>query len=199
MQLSTPESRPIPGSLEDALVATEGRPDFEAAALQEDAARLRTVASDMRWAPTVDLQFQYNYNQNTGFQDDPTSWQLALVGSWTLWDGGLRLAESAEYRSQRRQAALQLRQLREDAAEEVRVAWESYQRAQLALSAVDDELDLAAENLRLAEKSFEVGAGTSLEVQQAQVMRRSAELSAIQQRMARDLAALQLELATGRL
>jgi len=191
--------RSVPDTLEAALVATEGRADFAAAELQVDAARLRTVASDMRWLPVVDLSFQYNYNQNTGFQDDPTAWQLALVGSWQLWDGGLRMAESAEYRSQRRQAELQVRQLRENAAEEVRIAWEAYQRAELALAAVDEEIGLASENVRLAEKSFEVGAGTALEVQQAQVMRRSAELNAIQQRMARDIAALQLELATGRL
>ncbi|MEZ4321296.1 MAG: efflux RND transporter permease subunit [Myxococcota bacterium] len=198
-ELELPESPSAMGSLSEAIGSIPGRPDLEAAELQIQAASLQHTASNMRWAPVVDAQFKYSYNQNTGFQDDPTSWQLALVGKWTLWDGGLRVAESAEYASRRRMAELQARQLRETAEEEVRVSWEALQRANRGLSAVDDELALADENVRLAERSFEVGAGTWLEVQQAQVMRQSAQLNAIQQRMNRDVAALQLQLATGRL
>lgn len=197
--LETPAPHPVPEALEQALAGIEGRADLEAADLQEQAAQLRTTAANMEWLPVVDLRFQYNYNQNTGFQDDPTSWQLAVVGRWNLWDGGARMVQASEYRSQRRMAELQTRQLRENASEDVRLAWEAYQRAVIALEAVDDEQRLAAENLLLAERSFEVGAGTALEVQQAQLLRRSADLNAIQQRMARDIAVLQLELATGRL
>jgi len=199
VELEFPEQPVVPDTLADAVGSIPGRPDVEAASLQIDAAALAQTASTMRWAPTVDAQFQYAYNQNTGFQNDPTAWRLALVGKWTLWDGGMRNVETAEYRSKRRIAELQAQQLTEVAEEEVRVAWESLLRARRGLEAIDDELALAQENVRLAERSFEAGAGTWLEVQQAQVMLQSAQLNAIEQQMNRDMAAMQLQLATGRL
>jgi outer membrane protein TolC len=197
--LVVPDQPAVQPTLQDAMNDVVGRQDLKAADLQIQAVHLQRVASDMRWAPVVDAQFTYNYNENTGFQDDPTNWQFVLAARWTLWDGGLRMAESSEFAIQKQMAELQRRQLREQAEQDVRVAWEALQRARRGLDAVDDELALAAENVRLAEKSFEVGAGTWLEVQQAQVMQRSAQLNAIQQRMNRDLAAMQLQLTTGRL
>ncbi len=199
VELAVPERPQVQSSLQEAMNDVVGRSDLKAADLQIQAAHLQRVASDMRWLPTVDAQFAYNYNENTGFQDDPTNWQFVLSARWSLWDGGLRMAESSEYAVQKQMAELQRRQLRETAEQDVRVAWEALQRASRGLEAVDDELALAAENVRLAEKSFEVGAGTWLEVQQAQVMQRSAQLNAIQQRMNRDIAAMQLQLTTGRL
>jgi outer membrane protein TolC len=196
-ELVLPDPAGAPGSLDAALVEVVGRADLEAAELQTQSARLAHTARAMTWAPVVDAQFKYNYSQNTGFQDDPTNWQFLISAGWTLWDGGLRVAETREYASQVRMAELRSRQLQEGAEEEVRVAWEGLQRASRSMTAVDDELSLARENVRLAEGSFQAGNATWLEVQQAQLTLQSAELNAIQQRMNRDLAALQLGLATG--
>ena len=195
--LELPQSPVLPGELEQALGQLDERPDVRAAELQTEAAGLQRVASDMRWLPVVDAQFSYNYSQNTGFQDDPTNWRVALVGTWNLWDGGLRLAESAEYASQRRLAQLQHRQIREDAEEQLRVAWETWRTAEEALTTVADEQALAEENIRLAEQSFSAGAATWLEVREARVSLASARLSALQQRMDRDVAALDVRLAMG--
>ncbi|MCA9566895.1 MAG: efflux RND transporter permease subunit, partial [Myxococcales bacterium] len=196
-ELEAPSSPAIPGSLEEAVSGLEGRPDVEAADLRIQAASLQHTASNMRWMPVVDAQFKYAYNQNTGFQNDPTMWNLALVGTWNLWDGGLRMAESAEYASQRRLAELQRAQVVQDAEEEVRVAWETWETAEQALRAVQDETALAEENIRLAEQSFAAGAATWLEVREARVFLASARLHALEQRMNRDVAALSVRLAMG--
>lgn len=195
--LVMPESPAAPKALDEALRDLNYRPDVAASELQIESARLARVAAIGQWLPVVDAQFKYAYNQNTGFQSDPTSWTLALVGTWQLWDGGLRMAETAEYASQRRVAEYQRQQLLWDAEEEVRVAYETYTSASRALEAVEDEEALALENIRLAEQSFEVGAATWLEVRESRVLLASARLHAIEQRMNRDIAALSLRLAMG--
>lgn len=195
--LELPDAPPLPGAIDEALGRIDDRPDLKAADLQIRAAGLQTTASNLRWLPVVDAQFVYAYNENTGFQDDPTSWRLALVGTWNLWDGGLRLAESAEYASQKRLAELQRQQVAQDAEEELRVAWETWETAESALLAVEDEAALAEENIRLAEQSFAAGAATWLEVREARVMLASSRLNALQQRMNRDVAALDVRLAMG--
>jgi multidrug efflux pump subunit AcrB/outer membrane protein TolC len=195
--LEMPASPAVPEALQLALDSVDNRPDVLAADLQIQSASLARTAAAAQWLPVVDAQFQYAYNQNTGFQDDPTAWTIALVGTWQLWDGGLRMAETAEYASQRRLAEYQRIQLLQDAEEEVRNAWETYTAAARALRAVEDEEALALENIRLAEQSFEVGAATWLEVRESRVLLASARLHAIEQRMNRDIAALSLRLAMG--
>ncbi len=194
--LEIPEIPVLP-PMSDLLGRLRARPDIRAATEQIRAASLRTLSSRLRWLPTIDAQFHTSYNQNTGFQDDPTSWTLAVVGRWELWDGGLRLAESAEYASQTRMARLRLRQREDDAKEELRLAWETYRTAEIALEDLGREVDLAEENLRLAEESLAVGAATWLELRQARTALSAARLEQLQRRADRDLAALAVRFAAG--
>ena len=179
--------------------AKHQRPDVLAAQWRTRALRTQRAGQDMRWLPTLDVTGSYNYTQNTGFNDRNWTWRIALSGTWELWDGGLRIAERRETASQARAAqiseALTIRQ----AEREVRLAYEVHQRAEAALRAVGDELQLARENLALAERSYEGGGATWLELEQARLQLASTELDHLRERTTRDLAAIELLSRTGTL
>lgn len=179
--------------------ARNNRPEIAQAVHQAKAARYGRIASDLAWLPSVDGRFTWSYTENTGFTDDKDMWQFVVKADWVLWDGGARIAEQQKLASQRRMALLAEERAREVATEEVRGAWEAYTTAQTALAAVERELALAKENLRLAEVGFTAGSLSFLEVEDARVGLLAAELGALQTRAQRDLAALKLKVATGEL
>ena len=147
----------------------------------------------------VDGIFTYNYTENTGFNDQNWTWRLVFQGTWTIWDGGFSTVERAATSSRLRQARLQEELLGRQAEREVRVAFEAYRRASAAFEAVQTELELAQENLELAERTFEAGSSTWLELERAKLQLQSTELVGLRERMARDLAALDLKVVTGTL
>ena len=87
----------------------------------------------------------------------------------------------------------------QQAERDVRVAYEAFRRASSAFVSVANELSLAEENLELAERTYAAGSATWLELEQAKLQLQSTELVSLQERMNRDLAAVDLLVATGRL
>lgn len=197
--VSLPEQPSLPYS---ELAAAEeraltARPDVLAAVYRERAATYGRWAADLDWLPTLDGRFTYSYNENTGFSDDKTMWMVVFSAKWTLWDGGARIGAQQAAASQRRMASLAADRARDVAVEDVRNAWGAYQTAGTALVAVEHESELARENLRLSEVAFQAGTITFLDLEDARLGARASELSRLQQRMTRDLAALTLLSTTG--
>ena len=96
-----------------------------------------------------------------------------------------------------RSADLRVEQQRRLAEEEVTTAWSRYERAARALEAVTNEVALAQENVSMAEAAFSAGNATWLDVESAQLGLASAQLAAVVEQMNRDLAALDVIVASG--
>jgi len=198
--LEVPEEMPVPTDMDQALIdARNMRPDLESAELRRRALTNERTGQLMRFLPVIDGLFTYNYTENTGFNDQNWTWRLVFQGTWTLWDGGFSTVDRVATTSRLRQARLQEELLHRQAEREVRVAFETYRRAASAYDAVQDELELARENLELAERTFAAGSSTWLELEQAKLQLQSTELIGLRERMARDLAALDLQVVTGTL
>jgi outer membrane protein TolC len=86
-----------------------------------------------------------------------------------------------------------------EVTEDLRVSWEAYERAQNNAELVEREVQLATESLRLAETGLTAGTATWLDVEQARILLRQTRLSDLQERMTRDLAAIELRRAMGTL
>ena len=186
-------------TLEQALdAAASHRPDVAAAQERANAARLERTGRDLEWLPSVDFSFTEIYNEVPGFVPENWQWQAAFNFNWTLWDGGLRIARSRELASRTRAAKLRITQLQQIAQEEVRISWSRLQRADRAYAAVQEEVALAEEMRRAAEARFEAGRVTWLDVEQARVGLQGSRLSLVMERMNRDMAAIELLVATGR-
>jgi outer membrane protein TolC len=198
--LVMPEPVEVPTDVESALVDAQiYRPDLEANELRAEAAVFERTGRYMDFLPVVDANFVYSYTENTGFNNQNWTWRLVFQGTWTLWDGGFSSVERAAAASRVRQARLQEALASQQAERDVRVAFEAYRRASTAYVSVDNELALARENLELAERTYSAGSATWLELEQAKLQLQSTELVALQERMNRDLAAVDLLVATGRL
>jgi multidrug efflux pump len=194
-----PPAPALPSGLEQALSeALNGRGDLEAASRRGDAARLQLTADRLDWLPTLSADFTWRYSDNTGFSDDPTAWMLSLGAHWTLWDGGFRLAQARSDASALRQAELQRERLLLALEEQLGNAWASLERAERSLALVERQVALADENLRQVEAGFEAGSASWIEVDAARLEQRRAQLGLVQERAARDLAAVDLLVATGR-
>ncbi len=197
-ELVLPEPLQVPESLEQAIdSALRGRDEIKAADLRVKAARLQSRANWMTWLPSVDGRFSYVYSENTGFSDDKTFWQAVIQGQWVLWDGGYRIAKQREIGSQLYQTRMLSEQRRLSAESDVRTAWERFERAKLAYEAVGREQELADEYSRLAKLGFEAGTVTWMEVEQAELGAKAAKLNGVLERMNRDIAAIDLLVATG--
>ena len=194
-----PEPTAGVASLDDALaIARSDRPDLAAADARVRIAEFTARANWGSLLPKADGRFTYAYNGNTGFSDDPTLWMVVAEARWTFWDGGYAIAKNKELASQRRSAELAARLVREQLEETLRTAWQTAAAAQASLDAVEREQELAEQNLELAQRAFEAGSATLLEVTAATLSKHSAELSGIVSRMNRDLALVELQVQMGR-
>ena len=189
----------VPQDLQDSLMSAEDRPDVTAAALRTQAAKHQVTGWALQWAPRVDASFKFDYQPNSGFNDDVTPWSLTFAASWDLWDGGTRNARIRESASIKRSAELNEQRLAQTIEEDVRVAWERLDQADKALSTLDRELGLARENLRLAEVEFGAGQANYLEVDSARIGMMRTELAKTQGEALRQLRAVELLVATGTL
>lgn len=196
--LATPDVVSVPGSADDAVsLAAVHRPDVAAASSRVRVARLRRDGTWLQWAPRVDASFSYIYNENTGFADQKTFWVAKVEGNWTLWDGGATRAQAKSAASQARMAEFVERKTTLEAEHEVRKAWIRYTSANEGLEDIAREVALAERSLTFAERSLAGGSATWLDVEQARVQLDSALLGQIGERMSRDLAAIDLLVATG--
>lgn len=198
-EFSLPDDPPgVPASLDVALEkARQSQPQITATATDARTADLAVTAKQLGWLPTVDGRFTWAYSQNTGFSDDPTIWMVVVSAQWILWDGGARLAETRLASHVARQANLLARQAVDDTETSVHTAWERYQRASAAYTSAQREQALANENLRLADLALSTGGATVLEVDDARLGVLAADISALQERANRDLAAIDLNVAMG--
>ena len=179
--------------------AERRRPDVEAADLRTGVAEKYLWAKRGEWLPIIDGRFTYSWSENAGFQNQNDLWMVVLEANWMLWDGGLRIAQTREEASKVRQAGLLARKLREDVEIEVQTAWDSWVRAERAMTAAGDEVELASQNLLLAERALEAGSATWLEVEDARLGMLQAELAKLNARAERETALVDLQLASGTL
>jgi multidrug efflux pump len=197
--LETPTPMEIPKSLDAALViAKRERNDLLAARARVDVARAQRLYTQLSWIPRVDGSFSYLYSENTGFNPDQNfQWVAGINATWPLWDGGSKIAKMRKLGSQVKMSRLILEKQERNAVDEVTTLWDRSKRATEALDTVKLEVELSRQNLELTSRAFEGGSATWLEVEQAELALRSAEQSESTEQMNRDLAVVDLLLATG--
>jgi outer membrane protein len=110
-------------------------------------------------------------------QTDP-NWFAGVQATWTLFDGGVRRARIASKISEAEQARIEERHAEEQIRLAVHGALLDYESQKSALASARKAAELARESLNLATKRFAAGAGTSLEVLDANVALTAAETGA---------------------
>ncbi|MCE5200800.1 MAG: TolC family protein [Armatimonadota bacterium] len=125
--------------------------------------------------PQLDaVGFANIFRRQNGFLTDP-QWFVGLQLSQVVFDGGVIRARAEEIGSKRVKNDTQLNSTANDVRLSVRSAYLDMDTASSAITAARKSVDLAKESLRLAERRFAEGVGTSLEVLDANVNLLSAE------------------------
>jgi outer membrane protein TolC len=139
------------------------------------------------------------FYQNPATLTQPlTGWQVQLVLTIPLYDGGLRYGQANERGVLRDEARVQLEATLRQARSEVRTAFEELRRADAALAAARQAAQLARQSLDLAQLAYRAGAFTNIEVIDAERTARDADTAvAVAEDGARQ-ARLDVLAATGR-
>ncbi len=155
-------SDPVDGLIARALAA---RPEI---AVQRSslaiAERMRTDAW-MAFLPSLNLVGQGRYSSNTsGFTSDPITGAIMVQANIPLYDGGARYATLKETASKIEQEKLRLEQAESRIRSQVRGNVADIALKQQALEIARRGLTLASDTRANAERLFELGAATSLDV-----------------------------------
>jgi outer membrane protein len=200
--------RPAPGSLPEAapplppvaeLVSRAERSAPAAVAAREEleSAQAETWVARAQYLPTLRATGGYDWFAFE-WPPDQESWTLRVIASWPLFNGFQREAAVSRAEATRRtaeaiarDAALGVRIAVEDAALEVEAAGRRIEIARRAL-------DLAAEDLRVIEERYQIGAATILDLQASQLALTEAEAAWVRarQELGVVVAALEAELGS---
>ena len=170
------EDQPLDPLLAEALSA---RPDVVAIDAQVTAAERSVAAAQGGYFPKVGLTAGATEGGPVG---SDLTWNAYLGGtlSWSLFQGGLTRAQVAEARAlleaQRAQRNLLVQQVRAD----VDAARLDVVAAQALLDADREAVEAARDRLRLAEARYANGAGSALELSDAQLAQTNAEAQLVQ-------------------
>jgi outer membrane protein TolC len=165
--------------LDDALVHADAtRADVLAGRRQLEAAQHSSGLNWTDYVPFLNANGQYAYLSAPTLTQPLRSWQVQLVLTLPLYDGGLRYGQAKERAALERQAEVGLAGTLRQAKSEVRAAFESLRHADLALAAAQKGAQLAAESLKLAELAYRTGVSTNLELVDAQRRARDADTAA---------------------
>lgn len=181
--------------------ARDRRPLFKSLAASVRANELAVTISRADYFPRISLNAQYSRNApNIGFFVDPTRANVLGIGanlSWDLFSGFQHVAQEERARADLSQAQAQQRQSIVDLEAEIVRANDAYASEVEVLAISERNLGVAKEQTTLEEERFVVGAGSSLEVRNAQIKYTQAQLSVLQGRADVATARAALERAVG--
>lgn len=192
---ATPAVPEVEGPLDEA--ALRSRLDVQAARTNVTLAEGTRRGVYYRYAPSLALIGRWNVGNTAGFTGDYATWTAGVGLNWTLWDGGLRESELREASAKLEESRLMLTAAENKARDEVRRALLDLETARSNRLTAEEQLTLARENAALVKASFEAGAGTYLEVVDANAALTGAELSNLSETLNVDLAVLKLARAAG--
>lgn len=142
-------------------LSLKNHPGLQKVAAKRMQAQQLHALSDTGYKPTVSL---YGYGQ---IEKDP-SWVAGVSASWKLWGGLDKTASLASSNASIRQADLSAIEVSDNLLLLVEKNWHDVNNAQSRYQALQSNVDLAAEVLRLRQLGLQEGVNTTIEVVQAQ-------------------------------
>lgn len=166
--------------------ARRSRPLFKSLDANIRAGELAVAVSRSDYFPRISASAQYSRNSPAlDLFFDPTRQNVLTLGanlSWDLFSGFQHVAQEARARTELTQAQAQQRQSIIDLEAEITRANDAYATEVEVLAISEKNLDVAREQTALEEERFSAGAGSSLEVRNAQIKYTQAQLSVLQGR-----------------
>jgi TolC family type I secretion outer membrane protein len=143
---------------------------------------------DVRFAgylPTINANVGYGMQNDTGssdLTDHLAGWFFGATGSWNIWDGGATYGRVAQAKAQLMQSKNNYDNEVRGVVLDVQEAISNLQQAQETIDSQTASVLQATEALRLSRERLDAGAGTQLDVLNAQVQLLQAQTNVLQAR-----------------
>jgi outer membrane protein len=141
------------------------RPEYKQARLRVNEAEARMRAAFRDFFPEVNGSAFYGGRR----ADLNEIWEIGLNLSWTIFDGGNKIAKLRETKATVEATQARVKAAALDISREVEQAQLSVNEAQERIGAAQTAVASAQENFRLAQGRFDAGVGTILELTDAQL------------------------------
>jgi outer membrane protein, multidrug efflux system len=151
----------------------------------------------MKFVPTIGAAWNFSGSSNTGFAGRNTQWRAMLTLNWSIFEGGMRLAELDIARSKVRETGYNKQAALLAARNEVQTAISGINMAQIDLATALEMSTLAQENLTLVEKQYKHGVAQQTVMLDAQTQVQSARIQTLQGNLRLALAQVSLAKAMG--
>ena len=162
------DTEDLPANLEpldDYLARLELRPDVKASQQRLSAAQENTKVARGAHLPSLDLNAN-RYLERTGNLKDST-WDVGIALTVPIYAGGLLQSRVSEAVSLRTQAELGASQVRRQAEQEIRSAYQSVVFDRSQLDALEKATESARKNYETQRRDYRLGLVTNLDVLQA--------------------------------
>ena len=170
------------------------RPEYRQAKLRAAAAEATERQTFRNFFPDVSGNGSYGGSQPQLNEN----WSLGLSLSWSLFDGGGRIARYQEAKANLEGARARVKSTELDIVQNVEQAEISVEEAQERILAAQTLVASAQENFRLAQGRFDAGVGTILELTDAQLALTQAQNTESQALADYRIALARLDRAVGR-
>jgi outer membrane protein TolC len=184
--VATGNDGPLDAAEEPALAAPapaeapeEHRPDVVAARARLEAAAAAARYSWADWLPTLLATAQGTATDPAIAPTPRSGWQVQLVLSLPIFEGGFRAGQLREREAIQREAGTALDATLRQARSDVRVSVEAVQHQEASFSAARRASEQARTVLTLTSRAYEAGATNSLDLTTAQQQSRDADLSMV--------------------
>jgi outer membrane protein len=158
--------------------AYDGRPELRSIRAQRDAAQHQIAAVEKDYLPKVGGSASYGYSGSE--YPLQNNWDVGASVNLSLFNGGLTTAQVGEAKANLAVIEANWEGLRQNVELEVRQALLNVQQGVESIRVADKGLRQARENVELAEGRYSTGAGSIIELTDAQASLVSAEASRIQ-------------------
>ena len=186
-----------PVALEQAVRrALESRADWHAQKEREESMRLGQSAASMERLPSVSAFADYG-SIGTSINNAIPTYSYGVSVRVPLFDGGRREARMAETASQYREEEIRTQDLRRQIELEIRLALDGLRSAGEQVKAAEEGLTLAEGELAQAQRRYEAGMTTGLEITDAQTRLQRARDNRISALANHSLARIDLAAAMG--
>ena len=170
------------------------RPEYKQARLRVSEAEARMRRAFRDFFPDVTANAFYGGTRT----DLNEIWEVGVALSWTIFDGGNRIARFRETKASVESAQATVRSTELDIAREVEQAQLIVNEGRERIAAAQVAVASAQENFRLAQGRFDAGVGTILELTDAQLFLTQAQNTEAQALADYRIAVARLERAIGR-
>lgn len=182
-------------TMDDAEAKTENRPDVQAAKSNVEVADAELLQATGQHLPSVSFQGQY-YLQKDGSSPTP-DWNVQLVASLPLFEGGQVFAQEDAAASRKRQAELQLSLARRSAADDIRQAYKSLTASIQETDAYEKALQAYQQDYQDVLHDLKLNLTTNLELLQVMTSLETTEVSYIKAKYQSLYDWIWLQVATG--